>query len=64
MAKRERYLHFSNLVVGQPVSAQCSACDRLFLREPKPGERTDDLLLDIRAEFDAHNCKEGASHRQ
>jgi hypothetical protein len=61
MAKPERYLHFSNLEIGQPVSAQCSACDRLFLREPKPGERTDDVLLDIRAEFEAHKCKESAA---
>lgn len=41
MAKRERYLHFSNLEVGQPISAQCDVCDRLFERKPKPEkERT------------------------
>jgi hypothetical protein len=37
---------------------RCSLCKRQFIGESKPGERTDNVLLRMRAEFDAHNCAE------
>jgi hypothetical protein len=62
MAKEPRYLQFSTLILGQPVTARCSHCDRLFLEKPKHDrERTDEMLLRLRAEFDQHNCNEDAS---
>ena len=52
-----RYLHFDNIDVEQPdISSRCSRCGQQFSAEPKPNERMDDVLLRIRAKFDAHNC--------
>jgi hypothetical protein len=34
------------------------ACSRLFVGEPKPGEQMDQVLLRMRADFDAHDCHE------
>jgi hypothetical protein len=53
----ERYLHFDNLDMQQPViSSQCSECGRQFNAAPKLGEHIDDLLMRIRAEYEAHIC--------
>ena len=53
----ERYLHFDNIDMQQPdISSRCSLCGQTFCAEPKPGERVDDVLLRIRAEFNDHEC--------
>lgn len=57
MKKHNRYLQFENIEPGQPVSSECSLCKRTFRVIPEPKERTDDVLLRMRAEFDAHDCK-------
>jgi hypothetical protein len=55
----DRYLHFDNIDMQQPdISSQCSHCGRTFKAEPQPGERVDDVLLRIRAQFDSHLCHE------
>jgi hypothetical protein len=51
-----RYLSFSNLETEQPVVAFCSACGKRFEALPEAGKRTDDLILKVRAEFEAHRC--------
>ncbi|HVI06718.1 MAG TPA: hypothetical protein VND65_00345 [Candidatus Binatia bacterium] len=56
MTKERRYLQFGNLEAGELVYAQCSACDRMFLARPANEDRIDDLILRVRAEFDAHHC--------
>lgn len=54
---QDRYLHFSHIDMEHPnISSQCSRCGQEFSAEPKPGERVDDVLLQIRAEFEAHTC--------
>lgn len=53
----DRYLHFSSIDMEQPeISSQCSRCGQEFKAEPKPGERVDDVLLRVRAEFEEHMC--------
>src|SRR5579862_4919397 len=59
--RTERCLQFANIETDKPVVAWCSACGRAFMAEPKSGDRTDDLILRVRAEFEAHNCKERSS---
>ena len=55
-----RYLHFDNIDMQKPdISSQCSHCGQTFKAEPKPGERVDDVLLRIRAQFDSHLCRNG-----
>jgi hypothetical protein len=53
-----RFLHFDTLMAqGQPICARCDRCSRKFVgtyRAPK--ERTDEVLLRMRVEFDAHDC--------
>lgn len=56
MAKNDRYLQFSLIELDQPIHGWCSACDREFSAAPQLGERTDDVLLRLRAEFEAHDC--------
>jgi hypothetical protein len=57
MVTHERYLQFDNIDMEEPdISARCSQCGQEFSAEPKPGERVDDVLLRIRAEFEAHKC--------
>jgi hypothetical protein len=52
-----RYLHFSNIDMQLPdISSECSRCAKEFKAEPKPGERVDDVLLRIRADFENHTC--------
>jgi hypothetical protein len=57
MLTAERYLHFDNIDMsaGQIVSC-CSLCGMEFSDVPRPGEHVDELLLRIRASFDAHDC--------
>ena len=43
---------------GKPIKGVCSVCSRLFIAESKPGERVDEVLLRMRADFDAHDCHE------
>jgi hypothetical protein len=53
----DRYLQFSNIDIQLPdISSQCSRCGQEFRAEPTPGERVDDVLLRIRAEFESHTC--------
>jgi hypothetical protein len=56
----ERYLQFNNIDMqgGKPISAQCSLCERTFIGNPNPGERTDDVLIRMRADFELHICKD------
>jgi hypothetical protein len=57
MVTHERYLQFDNIDMEElDISARCSQCGQEFRAEPKPGERVDDVLLRIRAEFEAHKC--------
>jgi hypothetical protein len=57
MLTAERYLHFDNIDMsgGQIVSC-CIVCGMEFSDAPRPGEHVDELLLRIRASFDAHDC--------
>jgi hypothetical protein len=58
MTPSDRYLRFDNIDMDRPViSSRCSACQREFVANPKAGERVDDVLLRIRAEFNAHECQ-------
>jgi hypothetical protein len=56
MANSTRYLSFSNLETGRPVIAFCSLCGNRFEAHPQDSQRTDDLVLKIRAEFEVHVC--------
>ncbi len=56
MSDREQYLSFSNLENDRPVVAFCSACGRRFEARPEPDKRIDDLILEVRADFDSHYC--------
>ena len=60
MPKKDRYLHFGNLEldVGNPIVGTCNTCDCSFSGRPNPGETTEDVLVRMRAEFEAHNCHE------
>jgi hypothetical protein len=49
---------FEAIEQDKPIRGTCSACSRLFTAEPNPGERTDDVLMRMRSEFDDHDCHE------
>jgi hypothetical protein len=54
----DRYLHFDNIDMKKPdIMSRCTRCEQVFTAEPKPGERVDDVLLRIRAEYNAHECR-------
>ena len=58
MVTHNRYLQFDNIDMEKPdISSRCSRCGREFSAEPKPAERVDDVLLRIRTEFEAHECR-------
>ena len=61
MKKHDRVLQFETMDQDQPVKGRCSICHRPFSAQPKPGERTDDALLRLRADFETHSCHEDAS---
>lgn len=54
--QQSRFLQFQTIEHGEPRSASCNVCQVRFRVTPKPGERTDDVLLRLRAEFEAHVC--------
>ncbi len=55
----ERFLQFDKIDMEKPdILSRCSCCGREFRAEPKYAERVDDVLLRIRAEFEAHKCRE------
>jgi hypothetical protein len=57
MIRHDRYLHFENIDLQRPeIISRCSQCKREFGATPKPGERIDEVLLRIRAEYEAHEC--------
>ncbi|MGB9198502.1 MAG: hypothetical protein WCB53_16395 [Terriglobales bacterium] len=59
MSKSTRtFQFFEKIEQGNPVKGVCSACSRLFVAESKPAERMDDVLLRMRADFEAHDCYE------
>jgi hypothetical protein len=59
MVADERFLQFDNIDMEKPdVLSRCSCCGREFRAEPKDAERVDDVLLRIRAEFEAHKCRQ------
>jgi len=60
MPKTDRYLRFGNLELkpGGSVSASCSACGRPFTGTTGSGDKIDEVLIRMRAEFDAHTCGE------
>jgi hypothetical protein len=49
---------FEKVEKGSPVKGVCSSCSRLFITEPKAGERMDEVLLRMRGDFDGHDCHE------
>ena len=54
---QDRYLHFDNIDIEEPdVFSRCSRCGTEFMAVPKPSERVNDVLLRIRAKYDAHEC--------
>jgi hypothetical protein len=54
----ERYVHFDNIDFEAPfITSRCSVCAREFEGQPRPGEHVDQVLLRIRAEYEAHECK-------
>jgi len=59
MSLRERYLYFDNLDLQQPVIfSQCSCCGQQFTATLKLSEHIDELLMRMRAEYEAHICLE------
>jgi hypothetical protein len=58
MSETRTFQFFEKIEPGNPIKGTCSVCNRLFVAEFKPGERMDELLLRMRADFDAHDCHE------
>jgi hypothetical protein len=54
----DRYLQFSNPLPLERIRARCSACGMHFVGERWRDEERGDSLHRIRAEFEAHVCKE------
>ena len=58
MKTLDRYLHFDNLDLQEPViSARCSECGKEFHEVPRQSEHIDELLMRIRAAYEAHVCE-------
>jgi hypothetical protein len=49
---------FEKLVQGSPIKGTCSSCNKLFIAESSLGEPIDEVMLRMRADFDAHDCHE------
>lgn len=48
---------FHNIDLQRPdLKARCSHCGQEFTATPKPSERVDEVVLRLRAEYDAHKC--------
>jgi hypothetical protein len=61
MTASNRYLHFHTIELDEPyIQASCSQCGHKFGAESKPGESFEDLLKQVRAQFNEHKC-EGSS---
>ena len=59
MTAQDRFLKFQNIDMAEPdIHAYCSRCGREFSATPKPNERVDDVLLRMRAEYDATNARQ------
>lgn len=58
MTKESRALQFATMITGEPLSARCSACHRVFIAIQRGTDRTDDLILKIKSEFNQHECGE------
>ncbi len=58
MSDNRTFQFFEAIEKDKPIKGTCSACSRLFVAEPRPGELTDEVLLRMRADFDAHDCHE------
>jgi hypothetical protein len=55
---RYRDLHFDRIDMDHAdVSSRCTRCGEEFTAKPTPGERADNVLLRIRDEFEAHECR-------
>jgi hypothetical protein len=55
MRQHERKFEIASVV---PFRGFCTFCYKKFEAEPRPHERSDDLILWMRAEFDRHDCKQ------
>jgi hypothetical protein len=54
----QRSLYFDNIdMQALEMSGRCTCCGQEFRAEPRLGERVDDVLLRIRADFEAHACR-------
>ena len=58
MSTCDRYLHFDDIDMDWPdISSRCSQRGQTFNAEANAAERVDEVLLRIRANFNAHQCK-------
>lgn len=58
MSETRTFQFFETMEQGKPIKGVCSVCSRLFIVESKPADRMDEVLLRMRADFDAHDCHE------
>ncbi len=57
VTNQARYLHFNNISIDSPcVVSSCSRCGQEFTAERKPDEKIDDVILQVRQDFNAHEC--------
>ncbi|MFZ3339682.1 MAG: hypothetical protein WA213_02290 [Terriglobales bacterium] len=61
MKRHDRILQFEAIGQGRPLKARCGVCHRPFAAKARLNEGTDDALLRMRADFEAHNCHEDAA---
>ena len=59
MQRHVSELQFDRMELGKTIIAKCSVCKRRFTATPNSAERTDDLILGLRAEFTKHICTKG-----
>ena len=58
MKLQKRYLHIDNFDLHlSALSSQCSECGQQFNGERREGEHIDDLLIRVKAEYEAHVCQ-------
>ena len=58
MRSHERYLQFDNIEMGQKITARCNRCEKPFVGTPNTNERTDEVLMQMRAAYEAHQCSD------
>ena len=61
MRSHDRSLQFDHIRQAEQITARCSVCKREFTATPMANERTDDVILRLRAQFKAHNCQPSPS---